>query len=139
VVAINGLPFDPNPSPFSDFFNQVQGKFRGVFSSMPHVPLPEIVGRLSEMKLKGKVSEPFTSVRLPEVVGRLVSKMQVKGKLTEAFSKIHKKRRKRKWDNLGKVVNVGIQEVKDLSERDTSVGNVVETNGIMASGSSDPI
>lgn len=136
MVAINGLPFDPNPPPFSHFFNHVQGKFRGVFSSMPHVPLPEFVGRLvSEMKLKGKFSERFASVRLPEVVGRLVSKMQVKGKLSEAFSKSHKKRRKRKWGDLGKIVNVGIQEVKDISESNTSVG----TNEIMESGSSDPI
>ena len=107
MVAINGVPFDPNPPLFSRFYNRVEERVRQAVSWIPR----------------------------PVSVDRLVSKVQIKGIVTQVLSRIRKKR-KRNWGHLGKVRSFAVQEVNlsqmDVLERNE---NQAEDKEIMETGS----
>lgn len=114
MVAINGVPFDPNPPPFSRLYNRVQERLRRAVARVPR----------------------------PRFVDRLASRVRIKDMVTGALSKFSKRRRKRKWGNLGKIKSFAVQEVhfpeKDVVARD-AIEDMVEDKELEEMGSGDPV
>lgn len=96
-MAIHGVSVDPNSRRFADFYQRLYRK-------ISHIPL--------KAPFHEKLSQVMSKVRLP-------------GTLSARLSKVRKRRRKRKRNNLGKVVCYSAQEVKSLSQRDNTEGTHV--------------
>jgi hypothetical protein len=59
-------------------------------------------------------------ISLPAKVTQIVSRVQLNDKITRVLSKVRRKKRKRKRNDLGKVVNFVTQKIKECSEAEGS-------------------
>ena len=106
MVAVDGIPLDPNPRRLSHIYKQVQGRFAHALSNLP------VWGQLSQVLSKTRVPVKFTQA---------ITNVQIWGKVFKMFRKVNRKRRVRKRNALGKVVGFAAQEIRGYPEAESSV------------------